>query len=103
MVKNTTELNESIDSTVVSVTNNLHLTWLDNGTTSILSGIKQRIIVELNSNIEFNQRHVDRLCVEAKAIKKVIDRQKALQYDLLALPNDEYIDKFVDQKGGTMM
>ncbi|XP_040939861.1 subtilisin-like protease SBT6.1 [Gossypium hirsutum] len=100
---NTTELNESIDSTVVSVTNNLHLTWLDNGTTSILSGIKQRIIVELNSNIEFNQRHVDRLCVEAKAIKKVIDRQKALQYDLLALPNDEYIDKFVDQKGGTMM
>ncbi|KAH1072279.1 hypothetical protein J1N35_024607 [Gossypium stocksii] len=43
------------------------------------------------------------LCVEAKAIKKVIDRQKALQYDLLALPNDEYIDKFVDQKGGMMM
>ncbi|MBA0655192.1 hypothetical protein Goklo_007700 [Gossypium klotzschianum] len=42
------------------------------GTKFILSNIKQRIIDELNSNIEFNQRHVERMQAEANVVKKVV-------------------------------
>ncbi|KAK5774538.1 hypothetical protein PVK06_042393 [Gossypium arboreum] len=42
------------------------------GTKFIPLNIKQRIIDEFNSNIKFNQRHVDRMQVEANVVKKVV-------------------------------
>ncbi|KAH1072273.1 hypothetical protein J1N35_024601 [Gossypium stocksii] len=46
------------------------------GTKFIPSNIKQRIIDELNSNIEFNQRHVGRMQVEANVVKKVLAEER---------------------------
>lgn len=61
--------------------------------------MRSNIIDELNFSIEFNQRHCDRLQVEAKAMRKLIDKHKL--ECIIGLP---FLMKnslaFFDQKGG---
>ncbi|KAH1045631.1 hypothetical protein J1N35_036415 [Gossypium stocksii] len=69
-------------------------------TKSVPLSLRKRIINELNSSIEFNKIHCDSLRVEAKVVKKLVDKQKALWANLLALSDEEKVGKFADQKGG---